>query len=163
MELGNACLAALRLPALLGAHADALADELDESVSLAVADPDRIRLLHQATRRRAMSLNHRGRTPAGRRDLLADTGEPTSSALTEVRTRGCALVGEEPESGLRSIAVPVRDRTGRAVATLNVATHTARPTLDDCVQDLLPALRPTADRIQTDLHTAPRFAHVPSS
>ncbi|MEV7996928.1 IclR family transcriptional regulator, partial [Streptomyces sp. NPDC086077] len=59
MELGNAYLAALRLPALLDAHADALADELDESVSLAVADGDGIRFIHQATRRRAMSLSFR--------------------------------------------------------------------------------------------------------
>ncbi|MFF9816506.1 helix-turn-helix domain-containing protein [Streptomyces sp. NPDC014006] len=59
MELGNAYLAALRLPALLSARADALADELDESVSLAVADRDGIRLIHQATRRRAMSLSFR--------------------------------------------------------------------------------------------------------
>ncbi|MFE7647696.1 IclR family transcriptional regulator domain-containing protein [Streptomyces phaeoluteigriseus] len=59
MELGNAYLAALRLPALLGSRADALADELDESVSLAVADRDGIRFIHQATRRRAMSLSFR--------------------------------------------------------------------------------------------------------
>ena len=59
MELGNAYLAALRLPALLDAHADVLADELDESVSLAVADRDGIRFIHQATRRRAMSLSFR--------------------------------------------------------------------------------------------------------
>ncbi|MGW7129543.1 IclR family transcriptional regulator domain-containing protein [Streptomyces bobili] len=59
MELGNAYLAALRLPALLGRRADALADELDESVSLAVADRDGIRFIHQATRRRAMSLSFR--------------------------------------------------------------------------------------------------------
>lgn len=59
MELGNAYLAALRLPALLSARADALADELDESVSLAVADRDGIRFIHQATRRRAMSLSFR--------------------------------------------------------------------------------------------------------
>lgn len=59
MELGNAYLAALRLPALLAARADALADELDESVSLAVADRDGIRFIHQATRRRAMSLSFR--------------------------------------------------------------------------------------------------------
>ncbi|MEU1010186.1 IclR family transcriptional regulator C-terminal domain-containing protein [Streptomyces sp. NPDC005890] len=43
------------------------------------------------------------------RVLLADT-EP---ALTDVRTQGYALVDEELESGLRSIAVLVRDRTGR--------------------------------------------------
>ncbi|MDX3248815.1 helix-turn-helix domain-containing protein, partial [Streptomyces sp. ME18-1-4] len=59
MELGNAYLAALRLPALLDARADALADELDESVSLAVAHRDGIRFIHQATRRRAMSLSFR--------------------------------------------------------------------------------------------------------
>lgn len=59
MELGNAYLAALRLPALLSAHADALAEELDESVSLAVADGDGIRFIHQAIRRRALSLSFR--------------------------------------------------------------------------------------------------------
>ncbi|MFI6339145.1 IclR family transcriptional regulator C-terminal domain-containing protein [Streptomyces sp. NPDC050535] len=59
MELGNAYLGALRLPRLLDAHADALADELDESVSLAVGDRDGIRFIHQATRRRAMSLSFR--------------------------------------------------------------------------------------------------------
>ncbi|MFI9767098.1 helix-turn-helix domain-containing protein [Streptomyces sp. NPDC052415] len=59
MDLGNAYLASLRLPALLAAHADALADELDESVSLAVPDADGIRFIHQATRRRAMSLSFR--------------------------------------------------------------------------------------------------------
>lgn len=59
MELGNAYLAALRLPDLLGARADALADALDESVSLAVRDRDGIRFVHQATRRRAMSLSFR--------------------------------------------------------------------------------------------------------
>ncbi|MFE0671908.1 helix-turn-helix domain-containing protein [Streptomyces sp. NPDC058867] len=59
MELGNACLAALRLPDLLAGEADALADELDESVSLAVSDGDGIRFIHQATRRRAMSLSFR--------------------------------------------------------------------------------------------------------
>ncbi|WP_437056086.1 IclR family transcriptional regulator domain-containing protein [Streptomyces sp. enrichment culture] len=68
MELGNAYLAALRLPALLSARADALADELDESVSLAVGDRDGIRFIHQATRRRAMSLSFRigDRLPAER-------------------------------------------------------------------------------------------------
>ncbi|MEW1692153.1 IclR family transcriptional regulator C-terminal domain-containing protein [Streptomyces sp. NPDC091265] len=59
MELGNAYLAALRLPSLLGERADALADELDESVSLAVGDGEGIRFIHQATRRRAMSLSFR--------------------------------------------------------------------------------------------------------
>ncbi|WP_329572011.1 IclR family transcriptional regulator domain-containing protein [Streptomyces sp. NBC_01361] len=59
MAVGNACLSALRVPALLGPRAERLADELDESVSLAVPDGDGIRFIHQATRRRAMSLSFR--------------------------------------------------------------------------------------------------------
>ncbi|MFF7974032.1 IclR family transcriptional regulator C-terminal domain-containing protein [Streptomyces sp. NPDC007905] len=97
------------------------------------------------------------------RVLLADTDEPLPPALAEVRAQGYALTDEELESGLRAIAVPVRDRTGRAVAALNVATHAARRTLEGCVQDLLPALRATADPIQTDLHTASRFPRVTPS
>src|SRR2546423_12978363 len=59
MELGNAYLAACRWPDLIGPPADALADELDESVSLAVPDLDGVRFVHQATRRRAMSVAFR--------------------------------------------------------------------------------------------------------
>ncbi len=55
MEIGNAYLAAGRLPDLLGPLADALAERLDESVSIAVPDRDGVRFVHQTTRRRAMS------------------------------------------------------------------------------------------------------------
>ena len=59
MELGNAYLAASRFPDELGPLAETLADDLDESVSMAVPDGDEVRLVHQATRRRAMSLTFR--------------------------------------------------------------------------------------------------------
>ncbi|GII54286.1 transcriptional regulator [Planotetraspora thailandica] len=59
MELGNAYLAASRLPDVLGPPADRLADELDESVSLAVPDHDGVRFVHQAPRRRTMSVTFR--------------------------------------------------------------------------------------------------------
>ncbi|MGW6455248.1 IclR family transcriptional regulator domain-containing protein [Streptomyces sp. NPDC055078] len=59
MELGNAYLAAVRLPGPLGPLAEKLAGELDESVSLAVPDRDGIRFVHQTSRRRAMSLTFR--------------------------------------------------------------------------------------------------------
>ncbi|MFD8811424.1 IclR family transcriptional regulator C-terminal domain-containing protein, partial [Streptomyces sp. NPDC059627] len=58
-------------------------------------------------------------------------------------------------------AVPVRDRTGRPVAALNVATHAARRTLAECVSEVLPALHATAAQVQDDLHIASRFTHVP--
>ncbi|MFD8207870.1 IclR family transcriptional regulator C-terminal domain-containing protein [Streptomyces sp. NPDC059695] len=57
--LGNAYLASCGLPELLGPHAVALADALDESVSVAVPDGDGVRFLTQATRRRAMAISFR--------------------------------------------------------------------------------------------------------
>ncbi len=90
------------------------------------------------------------------RALLADT----TPALSDVRSQGYALVDEELESGVRSLAVPVRDRTGRAVAALSVTTHAARRTLDDCVQTLLPRPpldgRPDPDRPPHRLPLHPR-------
>ncbi|MEW9518274.1 IclR family transcriptional regulator domain-containing protein [Streptomyces tubercidicus] len=59
MELGNSYLAAIRLPELLGPHAERLADLLDESVSIAVPDRDGVRFVHQTTRRRALSVTFR--------------------------------------------------------------------------------------------------------
>ncbi|MEV8590433.1 IclR family transcriptional regulator C-terminal domain-containing protein [Streptomyces sp. NPDC051180] len=57
--LGNAYLASCGLPALLGPHADALAEALDEPVSLAVPDGDGVRFLAQAARPRAMAVSFR--------------------------------------------------------------------------------------------------------
>jgi IclR family pca regulon transcriptional regulator len=84
--------------------------------------------------------------------------EGTITARSEA---GYALMDEELEEGLRTIAVPIRDRNGRTVAALTAATHAARRTLEECVQDILPALTTTASHIETDLQVASRFTHVP--
>lgn len=84
-----------------------------------------------------------------------------AALLDGVRDDGFALVDEELEEGLRSLAVPVRDHTGRTVAALNVAMHTTRRTADECLAQLLPQLRATAAHIESDLHVAGRFARVP--
>ncbi|OAH14168.1 IclR family transcriptional regulator domain-containing protein [Streptomyces jeddahensis] len=59
MELGNAYLAAAGLTPEVAARTARLADELDESVSLAVPDGDGARFVAQATRRRTMSVAFR--------------------------------------------------------------------------------------------------------
>lgn len=46
--------------------------------------------------------------------------------LAEVRRDGYAIVDQELEIGLRSMAVPVRDASGRCVAAINVGTQSAR-------------------------------------
>jgi IclR family pca regulon transcriptional regulator len=81
--------------------------------------------------------------------------------LDGVARDGYALVDEELEEGLRSMAVPVRDRDGRVVAAVNVSMHAGRCTKEEARRELLPPLRTAAARIEDDLRVAARFARVP--
>ena len=67
--------------------------------------------------------------------------------LRRVRTDGYAVVDQELELGLRSIAVPVRHADGRAVAAINVGAQAARVDLETMTRDYLPILRAAADQI----------------
>lgn len=171
LDLGFPPLSRTTLPRLAAPHLRALADRVHEPTALAVLTSDGTEIQYTAgagtSRVLTVHVTVGARLPAAAtslgRVLLADRVSPLPPALAEVRVRGYALADEELESGLRSIAVPVRDRAGRAVAALNIATHAARRTLDACVHDLLPELRRTADHIQTDLHTASRFTPIPLS
>ncbi|MEE1758786.1 IclR family transcriptional regulator domain-containing protein [Streptomyces sp. SP18BB07] len=225
MELGNAYLSALRLPRLLDAHADALADELDESVSLAVGDGDGIRFIHQATRRRAMSLSFRigdllpsERTAPGplfateweepewarwRERRAADpydhrfpavpprtdgpSDEDFEERTREARLTGWALDDQLIEPGLVAIALPVRDVRGLAdlrgaplsgrraasgvrpsdagiACVASVVSHTSRHTAASLRDTLLPRLRATVDAMERELREAPEpdGRHTPS-
>jgi IclR family pca regulon transcriptional regulator len=71
--------------------------------------------------------------------------------LERIRARGWALVDQELEEGLRSVAAPVRDREGRVVAAVNVSAHASRASKDAVKRDLLPPLLDTAARIEADL------------
>ncbi|NUT09463.1 MAG: IclR family transcriptional regulator, partial [Nonomuraea sp.] len=46
---------------------------------------------------------------------------------------------------------PVRDRSGRTVAAVNVSTHAGRTSSQRARRDLLPPLLATAARIEADL------------
>lgn len=171
LSLGFAPMARTTLPRLAAPHLRALADRLNEPVSLAVLTDSgtgqEIQYTARATTARVLTVDITvgTRLPADAtslgRVLLADAPGPLPDPLAEARARGYALVDEELESGLRAIAVPVRDRTGRAVAAVNVATHAARRSLEDCVTTVLPELADTAAHIQSDLGTASRFTAVP--
>jgi len=60
--------------------------------------------------------------------------------LEEVRQQGFALVDQELEDGVRSIAAPVRGRDGRALAAVNVSGHAGRVTLEQLREEFLPHL-----------------------
>src|SRR5688500_18133653 len=73
------------------------------------------------------------------------------AAIQQVRRQGYAIVDEELEIGLRSIAVPIRDAAGAVVAAVNLSAQASRSTVADLKRRLLPPLRETAAAIERDL------------
>jgi IclR family pca regulon transcriptional regulator len=71
--------------------------------------------------------------------------------LDGVAANGYALVDQELEEGLRSMAVPVRDPSGAAVAAVNVSMHAARTSAAEARAAVLPVLRAAAHAISADL------------
>ena len=70
--------------------------------------------------------------------------EGLAAILQTVRVRGYAVVDQELEIGLRSIAVPVFASGGRVAAALNVGTQAARVTIGEMEKRFLPVLRAAA-------------------
>jgi IclR family pca regulon transcriptional regulator len=60
--------------------------------------------------------------------------------LEKIRRDGYSINDEETAIGLRSIAVPVIDGTGKVVAGLNVGVRSSRASVDMMVKDFLPEL-----------------------
>jgi IclR family pca regulon transcriptional regulator len=72
-------------------------------------------------------------------------------AILHVRKLGYALVDEELEAGLRSIAVPVSTRSNRVVAAINVGTHVSRVDRGTLIGQCLPALQEGARALRSIL------------
>ncbi|MBV9384201.1 MAG: IclR family transcriptional regulator [Streptosporangiaceae bacterium] len=67
--------------------------------------------------------------------------------LEHVRLTGVAVNDEELDSGLRSIAAPVRSRSGDVVAAVNVSIPWSPVAMSELVSKLGPTLRMTAHQI----------------
>jgi IclR family pca regulon transcriptional regulator len=78
------------------------------------------------------------------------SAEQLRDELTDVRARGWALADEELAPGVRSVAVPVRDRTGVVQAAMNVTVHAAETSTERLLQEHLPLLLRTAGDIGAD-------------
>jgi len=72
-------------------------------------------------------------------------------AILQVRKDGYAIVDEELEAGLRSIAVPVLTRSNQVVAAINVGTHTSRVDRATLTGRCLPALQEGARALRNVL------------
>ncbi|MGY3340449.1 IclR family pca regulon transcriptional regulator [Streptomyces filamentosus] len=160
--LGNAYLDSCGLPALLGPHAAALAERLDEPVSLAVPDGDGVRFLAQADRRRALAFAFRpgDLLPAERCApgalFAAEDGRPAgdgafAARVREARERGVAVDDQLIEPGLVSVALPVRDPAGAVVCAVSVAGHTRRRDAAALEALALAPLRETVAAMETAL------------
>jgi IclR family transcriptional regulator, pca regulon regulatory protein len=184
LDLGYAFLSSLTLPEVAEPHLERLAAELRESSSVSVLDGDEIVYVGRVPTSRIMrvAINVGTRFPAyatsmGRvllaglpGDALAaylaradirpltpraiDNAADLAAELDRVREQGWALVDQELEEGLRSIAAPVHDASGRTIAAVNVSAHASRVSPDDVKQTLLPPLLETARRIEADLARA---------
>ncbi|MFW3168815.1 IclR family transcriptional regulator domain-containing protein [Geodermatophilus sp. CPCC 206100] len=170
--LETAPLALLARPILIAAR-----EELGESISLAVLESDESVFVARADAERIVSAGVRlgARLPAHAsatgRVLLAGLSDDevdavlartdpvrttphTLTTVEEIRQRvrrardeGVAYTDEELELGIRTMAVPVRDSSGRVQAAMSAAAFASRVTLDDMAAEFLPVLREHAARL----------------
>jgi IclR family transcriptional regulator, pca regulon regulatory protein len=77
---------------------------------------------------------------AGLPPYIGRSPDQLRDELTEIRARGWALADEELAPGVRSVAVPVRDRDGVVQAAMNVTVHAAETTIERLLEEHLPRL-----------------------
>ncbi|WP_460957198.1 IclR family transcriptional regulator domain-containing protein [Parasphingorhabdus pacifica] len=185
LEFGYAYLSGRPLPKLADPHLHRLAEELRESTSVAVLDGDDIYYVARVPSSRLLSvaITVGTRFPAhatsmgkvllaglseeeldarvARMELTKLTARTITSAtelraeIQQVRARGWAVSDGELEEGLHGVAAPLRDRSARVVAAVNVSLQTH--TTDDATvrREIVPSLLATASRVEADLNLAP--------
>ncbi len=79
------------------------------------------------------------------------TKKALRKTLQQVRKDGYALVDQELEVGLLSIAIPLRTLSGKIIGAANVGMPTVRATRKDMIRDILPRLREAGERIASAL------------
>lgn len=91
--------------------------------------------------------------------ILAGSNRPANTPRTKttlpdlmdevrtVRAQGYAVIDQELEIGLCSIAVPVRNTRGMTIAAINVGAQAPRVTIAEMIERYLPAMQSTRDTI----------------
>jgi IclR family pca regulon transcriptional regulator len=181
LELGFAYLSALGLPEVAQPHMERLVEMVRESSSVSVLDGQSVVYVARVPTRRIMNvvISVGTRFPAyatsmgrvllagldreecaellDRTELVAlahetiTTRSQLEAELERVRLAGYAIVYQELESGLRSVAAPIRDRDGEVIAAINLAVHAARLSVEEIRRTLVGPLLETAAAIERDL------------
>ena len=177
LDLGFAYLSSLPLWNLAEPVMEQLVEEVKESCSAAVLDgPDIVYVLRVPTHKiMSINLGIGSRLPAYctsmGRTLLAELDEAaldevlreypparrTARTITDpallraelarARQQGWCIVNQELEEGLVSLSAPIRDRTGRAIAAMNISGQANRTSPEHMVEHFLPRLRSAAGEI----------------
>lgn len=181
LDLGFAYLSSLPLWNLAEPVMEELVGQIKESCSAAVLDgTDIVYVLRVPTHKiMNISLGVGSRLPAyctsmGRMLLSALTPEAMMKVLqasertvrtrytvtdvdelaakiAQVRQHGWALVDQELEEGLVSMAAPVTDRAGQTIAAINISGQANRTSAKVMQETMLPLLLATAQSISTRL------------
>lgn len=184
MDLGYSYLSSLGLAEILAPHLAALSTAAQESASAAVLEGTDVVYVARHTARKIMQvqISVGTRFPAYAtslgRALLGDMSASerlavlnaserdaqTPFTVTDVRTlddlclkahaEGYALVDQELELGLRSLAVPVHNAQGKVIASINVSTS-SQGTAKETVSRFLPSLLECAMQVEADLAGRP--------
>jgi IclR family transcriptional regulator, pca regulon regulatory protein len=150
--LGRESLAARAQPTL-----DAISEKLGEHIAIGVIDGDEVITLAAAnspqSRFLAVAVQVGQRLPATKtslgRILLAHRAGVDDADGRRVRADGYVVTDGLLETGLRSLAVPIRDHTGEVVASLSVAVNAVRVPISQLEQDFLPVMQDGAATIGT--------------
>ncbi len=170
LRLGQSYLHSARLPRIVQPLLYRLAYSLEEAASAGVLDHDDLVCVAAVSAGRLVSstLQPGTRVPAyctaNGRMLLASLPQEQIDRFLEraqpeqmteytivnkerlaleigrARVQGYALVDQELELGLRTIAVPLRNFRGETVAAMNISVHAGRIPADSMVERCLPAM-----------------------
>jgi len=92
--------------------------------------------------------------PVGMTDYTIVDRDELASKIEQARSDGYALVNEELELGLRTIAVPLHDSEGAAIAAIAVSVYAPRVSEKDLEGKALPLLLQSANEISRSLPRA---------
>lgn len=177
LDLGYSFLSSLRVVELAQQPMEKLVDDVKESSSMSVLDGSDIVYVARVPTTRIMTIalalgsrlpaypTSMGRVllagrPADELDryiagtrfeqltphTITDVAE-FRTVIDQVREQGYALVDQELEEGVRSIAAPISNRNGEVIAAMNVSCHASRVTVATMRHDLRPRLISTAREV----------------
>jgi IclR family pca regulon transcriptional regulator len=70
-----------------------------------------------------------------------------TQVLRQIRRDGYSMIDQELEHGLRSMAVPIQNPSGKVVAALNIGAHAQRVSIQEMQTKFLPHLRAAAQEL----------------